>query len=168
MYVIFLWQKSILTIVTCHFLLKMYFFILSLDSFFAFMVLVSCFSQGCSKHRAQLSRALEYTKIEHKAQDRKVWTPVLRWSVYCSQLTSCLSSAVWWWSLWRCLRSHRRPRPRSPRSPRWRWTGSRCRCLPWTETDPTDWNTSNTSQEGKHHRSNMVLLKGHSLRVCCL
>lgn len=43
---------------TCHFLLKMYFFIRSLESFLAFMVLVSCFSQGCSKHWAQVSRAL--------------------------------------------------------------------------------------------------------------
>lgn len=74
--------------VTCHFLLRMYFFILSFESFLAFMVLVSCFSQVCSKHWAQVSRALIRTNTQAHTHIHIYW---LSWLYAFSVKTDIVS-----------------------------------------------------------------------------
>lgn len=51
------------TLITCHFLLAMYFFIRSLESFLASMFLVSFISHGCWRHWVQSRRFLMEAEI---------------------------------------------------------------------------------------------------------
>ena len=56
-------QSKVTPAITCHFLLAMYFFIRSLESFLASMFLVSFISHGCWRHWVQFRRFLIEAEI---------------------------------------------------------------------------------------------------------
>lgn len=65
-------------LITCHFLLAMYFFIRSLESFLASMFLVSFISHGCCRHCVQSRRFLTEAEIRRCFSRRRPQRPLVR------------------------------------------------------------------------------------------